>query len=98
MPAEVHIQTTERTAFSYLIKPLRDQVARTFREQGKPSIPADLRKRAQHRSRVASPPRHAQTWSSFTGVVVWGRALWLDQPRYTDACSAYSLLGYDFER
>jgi HlyD family secretion protein len=33
MPAEVHIQTTERTALSYLIKPLRDQVARAFREQ-----------------------------------------------------------------
>ena len=33
MPAEVHIKTAERTALSYLIKPLRDQVARAFREQ-----------------------------------------------------------------
>jgi HlyD family secretion protein len=33
MPAEVRIQTAERTALSDLIKPLRDQVARTFREQ-----------------------------------------------------------------
>jgi hypothetical protein len=33
MPAEVRIQTAERTALFDLIKPLRDQVARTFREQ-----------------------------------------------------------------
>ena len=32
MPAEVFIQTGERTAISYLIKPLRDGLARTFRE------------------------------------------------------------------
>jgi len=32
MPAEVHIRTTERTAISYLLKPLADQVARAFRE------------------------------------------------------------------
>lgn len=33
MPAEVHIQTTERTALSYLIKPLSDQIARAFTER-----------------------------------------------------------------
>ena len=32
MPAEVHIRTAERTAVSYLFKPLADQVARAFRE------------------------------------------------------------------
>jgi len=32
MPAEVHIRTTERTAASYLLKPLSDQIARAFRE------------------------------------------------------------------
>jgi len=32
MPAEVHIRTAERTAVSYLLKPLADQVARAFRE------------------------------------------------------------------
>ena len=33
MPAEVHIKTGERTALSYLIKPLSDQVVRAFRER-----------------------------------------------------------------
>jgi membrane fusion protein, type I secretion system len=33
MPAEVHIKTTERTALSYLMKPLSDQIARAFTEQ-----------------------------------------------------------------
>jgi HlyD family secretion protein len=32
MQAEVFVQTHERTPFEYLIKPLKDQVARTFRE------------------------------------------------------------------
>jgi HlyD family secretion protein len=32
MPAEVFIQTGERTMFSYLIKPLSDQVRRAFKE------------------------------------------------------------------
>lgn len=33
MPAEVVIQTYARTPLQYLIKPLRDQIARTFRER-----------------------------------------------------------------
>ncbi|MDK9698318.1 MAG: HlyD family type I secretion periplasmic adaptor subunit [Siculibacillus sp.] len=33
MPAEVHLQTGERTAMSYLLKPLFDQVARAFKER-----------------------------------------------------------------
>lgn len=33
MPAEVLIQTGERTALSYLIKPLTDQINRAFREE-----------------------------------------------------------------
>jgi HlyD family secretion protein len=33
MPADVFIQTYARTPLQYLIKPLRDQVARTFRER-----------------------------------------------------------------
>ena len=33
MPAEVFIQTQTRTPLQYLIKPLRDQIARTFRER-----------------------------------------------------------------
>ncbi len=33
MPAEVYIQTTERTALSYLMKPLSDQFARVGRER-----------------------------------------------------------------
>lgn len=32
MPAEVYIQTTERTFFEYLMQPLRDSMARAFRE------------------------------------------------------------------
>jgi HlyD family secretion protein len=32
MPAEVHIQTGERNAWSYVMKPLSDQVHRAFRE------------------------------------------------------------------
>jgi HlyD family secretion protein len=33
MPAEIFIQTYARTPLQYLIKPLRDQIARTFRER-----------------------------------------------------------------
>ena len=33
MPAEAFIQTHERTPLQYLLKPLHDQVARTFRER-----------------------------------------------------------------
>ena len=33
MPAEVHIKTAERTALSYLVRPLQDQIARAFKEQ-----------------------------------------------------------------
>lgn len=33
MPAEVHIKTSDRTALSYLMKPLTDQFARAFRER-----------------------------------------------------------------
>jgi HlyD family secretion protein len=33
MPVECFIQTGERTVLSYLLKPLRDQLARTFREK-----------------------------------------------------------------
>ncbi|MBS7542961.1 HlyD family type I secretion periplasmic adaptor subunit [Ancylobacter oerskovii] len=33
MPAEVFLQTGERTALSYLVKPLRDQIARAMREE-----------------------------------------------------------------
>lgn len=33
MPAEVHITTENRTAFSYLMKPLSDQFTRAFRER-----------------------------------------------------------------
>jgi HlyD family secretion protein len=33
MPAEVFIQTHERTALQYLLKPLHEQIARTFRER-----------------------------------------------------------------
>jgi HlyD family secretion protein len=33
MPAEVFIQTHERTPLQYLLKPLQEQVARTFRER-----------------------------------------------------------------
>ena len=33
MPAEVFIQTTARTPLQYLLKPLREQIARTFRER-----------------------------------------------------------------
>jgi HlyD family secretion protein len=32
MPAEVHLQTGERTALSYFLKPFSDQVARAFKE------------------------------------------------------------------
>ncbi len=32
MPAEVFIQTGERTALSYLVKPIQDQLARAFKE------------------------------------------------------------------
>jgi HlyD family secretion protein len=34
MPVECFIQTGERTAISYLLKPLRDQLIRAFRERG----------------------------------------------------------------
>jgi HlyD family secretion protein len=33
MPAEVHIRTTDRTALSYLVKPVTDQFARAFKER-----------------------------------------------------------------
>ena len=33
MPAEVHIRTSERTAMSYMLKPLQDQFARAFKER-----------------------------------------------------------------
>ena len=33
MPVEVFIRTEERNIFSYLIKPMRDQIARAFRER-----------------------------------------------------------------
>jgi HlyD family secretion protein len=33
MPVEGFIQTGKRTAISYLVKPLRDQVMRAFRER-----------------------------------------------------------------
>ena len=33
MPVEVFIQTHERTPLEYLLKPLQEQVARTFRER-----------------------------------------------------------------
>jgi HlyD family secretion protein len=33
MPVEVFVQTGERTVFSYLVKPLRDQLMRAFREK-----------------------------------------------------------------
>jgi multidrug efflux pump subunit AcrA (membrane-fusion protein) len=32
MPADVFIQTRERTPLSYLLQPLSDQIARSFRE------------------------------------------------------------------
>ena len=32
MPVEAYIQTGDRTALSYLIKPLENQIARAFRE------------------------------------------------------------------
>jgi HlyD family secretion protein len=34
MPVECFVQTGERTMVSYLLKPLRDQLMRTFREKG----------------------------------------------------------------
>ncbi|WP_192246778.1 HlyD family type I secretion periplasmic adaptor subunit [Mesorhizobium silamurunense] len=33
MPAEAMVQTSERTALSYLVKPLSDQISRAFREE-----------------------------------------------------------------
>ena len=33
MPAEVFVQTHTRTPLQYLLKPLREQIARTFRER-----------------------------------------------------------------
>jgi len=33
MPVEAFVQTGERTVFSYLVKPLRDQLMRAFREK-----------------------------------------------------------------
>ena len=33
MPVEAFIQTGERTMLSYLVKPLHDQIKRTFREK-----------------------------------------------------------------
>ena len=31
MPAEVHIRTEDRTALSFLVKPLQDQIAKAFK-------------------------------------------------------------------
>lgn len=33
MPAEIYIKTTDRTALSYLMKPLTDQIAKAFIER-----------------------------------------------------------------
>ena len=33
MPAELFIETYARTPLQYLLKPLREQIARTFRER-----------------------------------------------------------------
>ena len=33
MPVEIYIHTQDRTPFNYLIKPLHEQLARTFRER-----------------------------------------------------------------
>jgi HlyD family secretion protein len=33
LPAEVHLQTRERTILSYFLKPITDQISRTFRER-----------------------------------------------------------------
>jgi HlyD family secretion protein len=33
MPAEVQIRTTERSALSYLVKPLEDAFAKSFKER-----------------------------------------------------------------
>lgn len=33
MPADVHIQTGDRTVLSYLVKPIQDQMERAFRER-----------------------------------------------------------------
>jgi len=33
MPAEVHIETPKRSALSYLVKPLTDQIALAFKER-----------------------------------------------------------------
>jgi hypothetical protein len=33
MPVEVYVQTDERTALSYLVKPFTDQMMRAFREE-----------------------------------------------------------------
>ena len=32
MPVEIHVQTGMRSPFSYLVKPLTDQINRAFRE------------------------------------------------------------------
>lgn len=32
LPAEMHLQTQERTILSYFMKPFSDQIARAFRE------------------------------------------------------------------
>jgi HlyD family secretion protein len=33
MPAEIYIKTADRTALSYLMKPLTDQIAKAFIER-----------------------------------------------------------------
>jgi len=33
MPADIMIETEERTFFEYLIKPVKDSMSRAFREQ-----------------------------------------------------------------
>ncbi|MEM9030855.1 MAG: hypothetical protein AAGC70_21040 [Pseudomonadota bacterium] len=40
MPVEVFIQTGERSALSYVVKPLTDQFARAFREERPAAKPA----------------------------------------------------------
>jgi membrane fusion protein, type I secretion system len=34
MPVEVHIETSERTFFQYIVKPIHDSMMRAFREPG----------------------------------------------------------------
>ena len=38
MPADVYIRTTERTALSYLLKPLHDRISKAFIERSGSSV------------------------------------------------------------